>query len=77
MLAVHEAGGAFLPLDPNEPSGRTRYILDDAHARWLLTDAVRAAAVAGGSFELVRVDGPLEQATQAVQMPDLRAESPA
>ena len=77
MLAVHEAGGAFLPLDPNEPSGRTRYVLDDAHARWLLTDAVRASGVPGGSFELVRVDGPLEPAPQAVEMPDLGAESPA
>ncbi len=77
MLAVHEAGGAFLPLDPNEPPGRTRYVLDDAQARWLLTDAVRAAGVPGGSFELVRVDGPREPATPAVQMPDLRAESPA
>src|SRR6185436_14698929 len=37
VLAVLKAGGAYLPIDPAHPAERTRYILDDAGARLLLT----------------------------------------
>jgi amino acid adenylation domain-containing protein len=37
VLAVLKAGGAYLPIDPAHPAERTRYVLDDAGARLLLT----------------------------------------
>ncbi len=39
LLAVLEAGGAFLPLDPEEPAERMLFKLNDARASLLLTTA--------------------------------------
>ncbi|AZS73315.1 non-ribosomal peptide synthetase [Streptomyces lydicus] len=36
-LAVHKAGGAYLPVDPEYPAERIAYMLDDAHPTCLLT----------------------------------------
>ena len=33
MLAVWEAGGAYLPLDPGYPAGRLAFMLADSRAR--------------------------------------------
>jgi amino acid adenylation domain-containing protein len=38
LVAVLKAGGAYLPLRPDEPAVRLRYMLDQAEARVLLTD---------------------------------------
>ena len=37
ILAVFKAGGAYLPVDPEQPSERKRFVLDDAKARILIT----------------------------------------
>ncbi|MBN1204183.1 MAG: amino acid adenylation domain-containing protein [Myxococcaceae bacterium] len=37
VLAVGKAGGAFLPLDPDYPAERLRFMLEDSGARILLT----------------------------------------
>ncbi|MET0344164.1 MAG: amino acid adenylation domain-containing protein [Polyangiales bacterium] len=39
QLAVLKAGGAYLPLDPDNPSERLRHMLDDADARLVVTRA--------------------------------------
>jgi amino acid adenylation domain-containing protein len=39
LLAVHKAGGAYLPLDPGYPVDRLNYMIADASASVLLTDA--------------------------------------
>ncbi|WP_429794769.1 non-ribosomal peptide synthetase, partial [Brevibacillus borstelensis] len=39
LLGILKAGGAYLPLDPNYPSERVAYILEDAQAPFLLTQA--------------------------------------
>jgi amino acid adenylation domain-containing protein len=36
LLAVHKAGAAFVPLDPDNPRERLRHILDDSGARLVL-----------------------------------------
>ena len=36
ILAIHKAGGAFLPLDPDLPRDRVRYMLEDTACRLLL-----------------------------------------
>ena len=58
-LAVMRAGGALVPLDPAYPPERLAYVLGDAGARLLLTDAETAAvanAAAGPGVETLRLD---------------------
>ena len=38
-LAVLKAGGAYLPLDPDYPSERIRFMLDDARVGTVLTQS--------------------------------------
>jgi len=38
LIGIGKAGGAFLPIDPNNPPERMRYILQDANATILLTN---------------------------------------
>jgi amino acid adenylation domain-containing protein len=37
LLAVLEAGGAYLPIDPEQPADRKRFVLEDARAQVLIT----------------------------------------
>lgn len=39
LLAVLKAGGAYMPVDPNTPGGRTSFILADSGSRWLVMDS--------------------------------------
>jgi non-ribosomal peptide synthetase component F len=45
LVAVLKAGGAYLPLHPDEPAVRLRYMLDHAEARVLLTERVSVPGV--------------------------------
>ena len=47
VLGVLKAGGAYLPLDPEQPPARLAYLLADAGAEVLLTSADLAALFAG------------------------------
>lgn len=46
MLAVHAAGGTYLPLDPAYPAPRRDYMIADSDIRHVITDAVLTADVA-------------------------------
>jgi amino acid adenylation domain-containing protein len=61
LLAIWKAGGAYVPLDPLLPTERLAFMLKDAAARVLLTDAEHGARFPAGGPELVLVDndGPL------------------
>ncbi|HEX8531941.1 MAG TPA: condensation domain-containing protein, partial [Cytophagales bacterium] len=48
LLGVLKAGGAYLPLDPDTPEDRLRYILADSRCQAVVTDARHLPAVAGG-----------------------------
>ncbi|MDF0752901.1 AMP-binding protein, partial [Marinobacter sp. 71-i] len=37
LYAVHKAGGVYLPLDPDYPAERVRYMLEDSGASLLLS----------------------------------------
>jgi non-ribosomal peptide synthetase component F len=45
LVAVAKSGAAFLPLDPDHPQNRLRYMIDDARPAAVLDDpaAIRAA----------------------------------
>lgn len=55
LLAVLEAGGAFVPLDPSYPDARLRGIVGDADARVVLTNGERMRRVAGWGVDAVQV----------------------
>lgn len=55
-LGVLKAGGAYLPLDPVYPTERILFMLTDAHAPLLLTQAASAARFAEGAWQTVSVD---------------------
>ncbi|MEU5684693.1 peptide synthase [Streptomyces venezuelae] len=57
LLAVLKSGAAYVPLDPTAPAGRNAYILGDAGAGLLLTEAaLRATVTAPDTTEVVCLD---------------------
>lgn len=55
-LAVLKAGGAYLPLDPEFPVDRLRFMLDDAQAPVLITRAEIDQRIARGRWQVVDID---------------------
>ncbi|WP_156746001.1 AMP-binding protein, partial [Mycobacterium sp. 1423905.2] len=56
LLAICKTGSAYLPIDPNYPSERTVYVLADAAARLLVTDAATAAILPDNDAPLLILD---------------------
>jgi syringomycin synthetase protein SyrE len=57
LLAVLKAGGAYLPLDPEYPWERLRYMLDDGAPRLLLTQGALAERFRGVSVPVLDLAG--------------------
>ncbi|MEH1101550.1 amino acid adenylation domain-containing protein [Micromonospora sp. CPCC 205561] len=58
MLAVHKAGGVYLPLDPSYPAERLAFMLADAAAPVLLTTAGLRAQLPPVEATVVLLDEP-------------------
>jgi amino acid adenylation domain-containing protein len=72
LLGILKAGGAYLPLDPDYPRERLGFMLADAGARVLITDAASAERVAGYDGVLVRLDAQADQiAREPIHAPAL------
>ena len=57
VLAVLKAGGAYLPLDPNYPTDRLTYVLEDAKAAVLIVHAPTRDRLPIRTGEVVDLDG--------------------
>jgi amino acid adenylation domain-containing protein len=70
VLAVHKAGGAYLPLDPLYPADRIRFIVADAAAPIIITNTVLAAVFADSGARLLfdTETEPVDEATAAVEL---------
>ncbi len=61
ILAVVKAGGAYLPLDPEYPADRLRFMLEDAAPVALLVHGTAAAAISSAvppTMPVIRLDQP-------------------
>ncbi|MEV0379496.1 amino acid adenylation domain-containing protein [Nonomuraea sp. NPDC050643] len=56
LLGVLKSGAAYLPLDPNYPEERLRFLLDDARARLVVTKAPFAARLPKGDWWVLCTD---------------------
>jgi amino acid adenylation domain-containing protein len=56
LLAVHKAGGAYLPLDPRYPTERLAFMLVDAGVDIVVSNAALQARIAAAGRHLVLLD---------------------
>jgi amino acid adenylation domain-containing protein len=76
LLAIVKAGAAYLPLDPSYPRERLAFLLDDAGARVVVTDAATAALLPLDGRTAVLVDADAAQiAAESAQAPAVRVEA--
>jgi amino acid adenylation domain-containing protein len=61
MLAVIEAGGAFMLLDPNYPKERTEYMLEDSRPRLTITKSKWAKSLGEHAGQIVCIDTEAQQ----------------
>jgi natural product biosynthesis luciferase-like monooxygenase protein len=57
LLGILKAGGAYLPLDPNYPEERIRFMLEDARLSVVVCDRASEGSVPSSSVKRVVVDG--------------------
>jgi non-ribosomal peptide synthetase-like protein len=61
LFALLKAGAAYVPLDPNHPAERVRYILNDAGATLAVAHLRLADRLAGVGVETLVLDGAREE----------------
>jgi hypothetical protein len=61
LVAILKAGGAYLPLDPDYPQPRLRFMLADSQARLVITDSSHSSLVDSAAAELIVMDQDREQ----------------
>ncbi|PBC50623.1 non-ribosomal peptide synthetase, partial [Rhodococcus sp. ACS1] len=61
LLAILEAGGAYLPIDPRYPSARTEFILRDAAPILILTDTATASMLPDNGIPALLLETCSEQ----------------
>ncbi|HKH45252.1 MAG TPA: amino acid adenylation domain-containing protein, partial [Thermoanaerobaculia bacterium] len=65
LLAILESGGAYVPIDPASPAERTARLVADSGARVLLTDRALAGRLPVLSTEVLLLDDPWEERSEA------------
>ncbi|MBF6055843.1 amino acid adenylation domain-containing protein [Streptomyces eurocidicus] len=61
LLGILKSGAAYVPLDPDYPAGRLRYVLDDAEVTLLLTQSHLGSLFPGYDGEVVHLDRAQER----------------
>ena len=56
LVAIHEVGAAYLPLDPAYPADRLSYLVDDSKASLVLVDELTATMLPPLKTKIVQFD---------------------
>ncbi|MCF7220739.1 amino acid adenylation domain-containing protein [Marilutibacter chinensis] len=72
LLGVLRAGCAYVPLDPEYPRERVRYMLEHARAAAVIVDGEKQAGLCAGATELVRLDATGERLPDTIPGPSAR-----
>lgn len=56
MIAIMKCGGAYVPIDPDYPSERVRYILEDSSAQFLISESSFASNYATYTGDVLNTD---------------------
>ncbi|HET7085327.1 MAG TPA: amino acid adenylation domain-containing protein [Rhizomicrobium sp.] len=67
LLAIHKAGGAYLPLDPSLPGERLAYIVSDARVRIIVTIRPLAEKIPLATASAIFLDDPIPDVSSAVR----------
>lgn len=74
LLGVLKAGGAYVPLDPSYPDKRLAFMIDDSHARVLVTDEELAGRLPERGLPVVRLSADWDAlAREAAENPAQQA----
>jgi len=80
LLAIMKAGGCYVPLDPDYPRDRLRFMVEDSGAPFVLTTSELAERFAGQSCRRIRLDqeaASLRQEADDNLAPTATAQDPA
>ncbi|MBW7477363.1 non-ribosomal peptide synthase/polyketide synthase [Paenibacillus oenotherae] len=70
MLAVLKAGGAYLPIDPDYPQERIRFLLEDSAAKTVVTQPQLARLLEGSEAEqVIALEGDLLAEEESGNLP--------
>ncbi len=64
LLGIHKAGAAYLPLDPTYPKDRVAFMLEDAQAELLITQAHLENTLSAPHARVIRIDADWPQIAQ-------------
>ncbi len=64
LLGILKAGGAYLPLDPNYPPERLRYMLEDAGPRVVLTQEELRMTLSAAGAKMIALDTFMKEITE-------------
>ncbi len=68
ILGILKTGGAYLPLDPEYPTERLRFMLEDAQVRVLLTQQQLVESIPQHQAHLVSLDSDWEKIAQECEL---------
>lgn len=76
LLAIMRAGGAYVPIDPKQPSDRIAIILEDADPLVIITETilVQKITVRSGKKIILLDDNPVDLAEKPSKFPTVRGE---
>jgi natural product biosynthesis luciferase-like monooxygenase protein len=69
LLAILKSGAAYLPLDPEYPSDRLQFMLEDARVGIVVIDRASSTRLHSGQAERVFLDEPALWGTASVEVP--------
>lgn len=75
MSAVLQAGGCYLPLDPEQPQARLEFMLEDSGAAFIIGSPETSSAFAGDQRPLINEDP--DTYIDDIQLPEITESDPA